>query len=258
MISTTCIITIVVGQYMPLHLQPQITLVNEMASPSLTITILPRERSPIQLLFQTSLKPSTQAMTNQTLSFMSTLSQPRMIPETTVTKINAIAPITQLLVEKDSPNSPRIKNSKKRPKTAINDYAALASNSHSNAKSSNSIPYNNDIIELLINKATDPNSVHDPQPVTNFLKNQSPELHQYHASNGDRVSFLQKLTGGQGYGHQPTTSFLGGSIYFIEQTTGNFPQRYYHYQLQPKTSYLSKSTFSYEPYIQPNSYATFV
>ncbi|XP_075591430.1 uncharacterized protein LOC124492541 isoform X2 [Dermatophagoides farinae] len=228
MISTTCIITIVVGQYMPLHLQPQITLVNEMASPSLTITILPRERSPIQLLFQTSLKPSTQTMTNQTLSFMSTLSQPRMIPETTVTKINAIAP------------------------------TALASNSHSNAKSSNSIPYNNDIIELLINKATDPNSVHDPQPVTNFLKNQSPELHQYHASNGDRVSFLQKLTGGQGYGHQPTTSFLGGSIYFIEQTTGNFPQRYYHYQLQPKTSYLSKSTFSYEPYIQPNSYATFV
>nr|XP_027199150.1 uncharacterized protein LOC113793334 isoform X2 [Dermatophagoides pteronyssinus] len=217
-IQTTCIIPIVVGQFMPSHLQPPITLVSEMETPPLTVRILPPETPPIPLSLQTSLMPTTQAMANQTLSLMSTLSTPRTASEILVAKAKTITP------------------------------TAFASNSYSNFKSS--IPHNNEIIETLINKVFNPNSVQDLQPVTNYLKNFSPESQHYYSTNGNQESFLQKLINGQGYGHQPTTSFLGGSIYFMQQ---NSPQSNHQYQY-----YLPGSTFSYESYLQPNSYPTFM
>ncbi|OTF80324.1 hypothetical protein BLA29_006280, partial [Euroglyphus maynei] len=187
--------------------------------------IFPTELPPIPLTFQTSLMPSTQAMANQTLSLMSTLSMPRMTPKIMVTKPDPIAP------------------------------TAFVSNSDLAVKPSISMPHNHDIVESLINKLFAPNSAQDLEPVTNFLKNQSPEFQRNYGTNGYRGSFLQKLMHGQGYGHQPTTSFLGGSIYFMQQ---NSPQINHPYHLPPVTSYLPESIFSYEPYILPNSYETFL
>nr|XP_027199149.1 uncharacterized protein LOC113793334 isoform X1 [Dermatophagoides pteronyssinus] len=245
-IQTTCIIPIVVGQFMPSHLQPPITLVSEMETPPLTVRILPPETPPIPLSLQTSLMPTTQAMANQTLSLMSTLSTPRTASEILVAKAKTITPTGQLSIKLDNE---KLRSSKKRKvQTSINKHATFASNSYSNFKSS--IPHNNEIIETLINKVFNPNSVQDLQPVTNYLKNFSPESQHYYSTNGNQESFLQKLINGQGYGHQPTTSFLGGSIYFMQQ---NSPQSNHQYQY-----YLPGSTFSYESYLQPNSYPTFM